>query len=527
MIIAITHLGDGYVPCSSKDLANALTGEYQDSVDVIIDGHSHTVENETVNEVLVVQTGSNMSSLGELTLQITEDDVKASQRLIDVNEMNNVTPKAEVTDKLKEIQESQSGLLEEEIGETPVTFWAGWIGDIAMTRLEETNFGDLSADAFREAAEDFTERTGTKEEKNLPVIAVENGGGIREAVRNGRITAGDLMTAFPFSNTLYLKKVTPAILYEVMEVSGSALDGQDKDTGMLLQQNISGGFLQISGFRVVYDPDGTDGNKVTSITLEGESEPLDRNDNDTQIIMVSNNYIMSGGNDYTMLASLPKYGEAGGELEVIQAYVEKCLAENSLGQYARVQGRILMRGNGYVPGMYTVYIKVVDEAGNPAADTPLSYRVDAGTRINGVTNENGMLAIMLSEGGHGIRLADSQDEVYVSNYSGIGLMEDQIRNWPELTFLADGSCNPVEDEQETEKPQLPNADHEDAEAENPAADTDVADNAESSRESETVSTDMEAPETSDGGNVIPAMVLLGAGMCGAWTAGGLRRKVHD
>lgn len=92
-----------------------------------------------------------------------------------------------------------------------------------MTRLEETNFGDLSADAFREAAEDFTERTGTKEEKNLPVIAVENGGGIREAVRNGHITAGDLMTAFPFSNTLYLKKVTPAILYEVMEVSGSAL----------------------------------------------------------------------------------------------------------------------------------------------------------------------------------------------------------------------------------------------------------------------------------------------------------------
>lgn len=143
------------------------------------------------------------------------------------------------------------------------------------------------------------------------------------------------------------------------------------------------------------------GNKVISITLEGESEPLDRNDNDTQIIMVSNNYIMSGGNDYTMLASLPKYGEAGGELEVIQAYVEKCLAENSLGQYAGVQGRILMRGNGYVPGMYTVYIKVVDEAGNPAADTPLSYRVDAGTRINGVTDENGMLAIMLSEGGHG------------------------------------------------------------------------------------------------------------------------------
>ena len=42
-------------------------------------------------------------------------------------------------------------------------------------------------------------------------------------------------------------------------------------------------------------------------------------------MMASNNYIMSGGNDYNMLADLPKYGEAGGELETVQSYLESCM----------------------------------------------------------------------------------------------------------------------------------------------------------------------------------------------------------
>lgn len=111
--------------------------------------------------------------------------------------------------------------------------------------------------------------TAGGEDADLPVIAVENGGGIRAGVANGDITVGDLINAFPFSNTLYIKKVTPAVLYEAMEVSGTALDGQDKETGMLLQGSNSGGFLQISGFTVVYDLDGV-GQRVTSITLDGQ-----------------------------------------------------------------------------------------------------------------------------------------------------------------------------------------------------------------------------------------------------------------
>ena len=443
VIVAVCHLGDGDAPCTSIALADAMTGEYQDKLDVIIDGHSHTVENREQNGILIAQTGSGMTGVGKLTLTVSADEVEATEELLTAADMANVPTKAAVTQKLQQIEASQAELLEESIGQTNTTLWASWIGDIATTRFVETNFGDLVADAFWDAATSFLQQNGTPEEKTMPVIAVENGGGIREAVPNGEITKGDLIAAFPFSNTLYMKKITPQILYQMMEVSGSLLDGQDPETGMLLQQQISGGFLQIAGFQVVFDPDGAEGEKVVRITLAGQSKPLDRNDTTTQLILVSNNYIMSGGNDYTMLADLPKYGEAGGELETIQNYIARCLEDGVLVDYAGLQNRIMMTGGQYQPKDYMAAILVTDEKGNPLPNQALSYRVDGGQRMNANTDGNGFLRITVTDGSHGVRLSDAQAEVYVDNYAGLGMREDALRQWPELTFLTDGSCDPV------------------------------------------------------------------------------------
>lgn len=442
-IIAVCHLGNTDSSCTSEDLADAMTDTYQGKIDAIIDGHSHTVENNMTNDTLIVQTGSGMSGVGKLTLTFSNEDTVASEELLSPADLSDVKPDSTVTDKLSEIEASQSALLNEETGSTETTLWAGLIGGgVAVTRLVETNYGDFTADAFRDAAETFMETAG-KEDAAAPVIAVENGGGIRAGISNGTITIGDLLSAFPFSNTLYMKKVTPAVLYQVMEVSATALDGQDKETGMLLQQTNSGGFLQISGFTVVYDPDGETGQKVTSITLDGQTAPLDRNDTSTEIMMVSNNYIMNGGSGYTMLGELPKYGEAGGELETVRSYLESCLVNGTLQGYAGTKNRILMRSEGYVPKDYTASILITDEAGTALAGRKLSYRVDGGERQNGTTDENGILHVTLADGAHGVRLADTQQEVYIDNYSGFGIQVDQYRLQPQLTFLADGSCDPV------------------------------------------------------------------------------------
>lgn len=444
VIIAICHMGNMDASCTSTDLANAMTGEYQDKIDVIIDGHSHTVENEETNGILIVQTGSGMAGIGKLTLEIRGNEVSASEELLGPSDLADIVPDAAVAEQLAQIESSQSELLRETVGKTDTTLWAGQVGVVAVTRLVETNYGDLTADAFRSAAKTYLQTLGT--DTSLPVIAVENGGGIRAMSANGDITMGDLISAFPFSNTIYLKKVTPAILYEVMEVSGTALDGQDKETGMLLQQTNSGGFLQISGFTAVFNPDGEEGQKVVSITLDGQTEPLDREDTATEIMMASNNYIMSGGNDYNMLADLPKYGEAGGELETVQSYLESCMKDGALQGYAGTGNRIQMRGDGYEPKDYTASILIADQSGEPLAGQELSYRVDGGKRQNGITDENGILQITLSDGAHGVRLADTQQEIYVDNYSGFGITVDEFREQPVLTFLSDGSCDPVDEE---------------------------------------------------------------------------------
>lgn len=444
VIVAMCHMGNMDASCTSADLADAMTGEYQDKIDVIIDGHSHTVENEETNGILIVQTGSGMAGIGKLTLEVRGDEVSASEELLGPTDLADIVPDAAVAERLKQIESSQSDLLGETVSTTETTLWAGQVGVVALTRLVETNYGDFTADAFRSAAETYLQTLGT--DTDLPVIAVENGGGIRAMSPNGDITMGDLISAFPFSNTIYLKKVTPAILYEVMEVSGTALDGQDKETGMLLQQTNSGGFLQISGFTTVFNPDGEEGQKVVSITLDGQTEPLDREDTTTEIMMASNNYIMSGGNDYTMLADLPKYGEAGGELETVQTYLESCMKDGVLQGYAGTGNRIQMRGDGYEPKDYTASVLIADQSGEPLAGQELSYRVDGGQRQNGITDENGILQITLSDGAHGVRLADTQQEIYVDNYSGFGITVDEFREQPVLTFLSDGSCDPVDEE---------------------------------------------------------------------------------
>ena len=315
VVIAVTHMGDetGGAPCTSADLAEAMTGEYAGRLDAIIDGHSHTVENDEVNDVLIVQTGTGLSAVGKLTVSVQPgQDPSLQEELLGVDAFQNIMPDPEVEQKLTEIGAEQEEMLNEEIGALSTTLWAGTIGQVP---------------------------------------------------------------------------------------------------------------------------------------------PLDRNDSETKIILAGNNYILSGGSDYDMLAGLPKYAEAGGELETIRSYIEKNLENGILTGYAGTEGRISYSGSVYQPKDYTVSVlQIVDEAGNPYADREISYRVDGGEGIMGKTDSDGYLKITLSDGGHGIRVSDAQAEVYVDNYAGIGLVTDAIRPVLKLTAPAPGSEIPVK-EQGTPEPE--------------------------------------------------------------------------
>ena len=432
VIIAVVHLGDSSAGtvCNSEMFAEALP---EGQVDVIIDGHSHTMENEVVNGSLIVQTGSYLGTVGELTVTVDgAGDVRAEETLLDYADFADITPDAIVTQAIDTINAEQTEILNEVIGETNTTLWAGWLGNVAPTRAVETNYGNLAADAFVASGTAMMEKLGD----SYPVIGVENGGGIRTAVYNGSITRGDLINTFPFANTLYMKLVTPQQLYAVMENSGSMIVSQEPETGMLTQQQISGSFLQISGFTVVYNTANDGESKVISITLDGQDTPLDRNDTSTQILMVGNNYVMSGGGEFDVLADIEKYGEAGGEVETIQNYIESCLEDGVLTNYAGTEGRIQFRGAGYIPQDYEAKILITQADGiTPAANQFVSYQVDGGEWQYSTTDAEGFLKITVADGGHGVRIAENQQEAYVDNYAGLGITADgAIRVWPVLVY---------------------------------------------------------------------------------------------
>lgn len=134
-------------------------------------------------------------------------------------------------------------------------------------RTEETNEGNLVADALRWQAAQLAGSFGVP----VPQVGLQNGGGIRNA---GEIPAGTVseLTTFdmlPFPNFVTVVPDIPAGQFkEIMENAVSRVE------------SVSGRFAQISGFTMVWNPEGTPqeldengnvtrrGTRVVDITLD-------------------------------------------------------------------------------------------------------------------------------------------------------------------------------------------------------------------------------------------------------------------
>jgi 5'-nucleotidase len=111
-------------------------------------------------------------------------------------------------------------------------------------RTQETNEGNLIADALFDAAEDLAAEFGAP----APDIALQNGGGIRNdsVIPAGPISELDVLGMVPFPNFVSIvADVGPVQLKQILENAVSRVEFVD------------GRFPQISGFTLVYDADGT------------------------------------------------------------------------------------------------------------------------------------------------------------------------------------------------------------------------------------------------------------------------------
>ncbi len=415
VIVAITHMGNlsGQAPITAVQLAEAMGGT---ELDAIIDGHSHMVENDTVNGIVIGQTGTADANVGKMEITVGADgEVKAEETTLSYYFFTNIDPDPAAKAVADELSKKNEGMLGQKIGETVGTLWGGSINQIAESRSNETNQGDLISDSMLYA----TKKNLTGEYKDAPVVAVENGGGFRTLIPAGDITLGSVINSLPFNNTVVYKAVTPSLIYQLIEQSAATVNSQDPETGML-DAGYSGSFLQIGGMRFEYDPNAESGSRVKAIYTD-DGALLDRNDNTSVIILASNDYVFT--ND--LIKDIPKLGEAGDLAQAVIDYIG-VLTENGTKalDIPVTQGRIKTVG-AYAPKDYTAHIRAVTSDG---AYVPEGTEVEL--YIDGVKNDgklkvgaDGLLEFTVGDGPHAVKLSESGAEGYVNNYSGAGIVE--------------------------------------------------------------------------------------------------------
>ena len=182
-MIALAHLGVDYqsAPWTASEVIVNTTG-----IDVVLDGHSHTdfklaygqdfvaVKNKEGNEVIHTSTGTKLANVGILT--IAGDKITA--KLVDTSAMKFMDMAgllAEdngVGEVVKAAIAKNEELVNTVVAHTDVDLVIkDPVSGERIVRNQETNLGDLCADAYRAMGETD--------------IAFVNGGGVRDTIPAG------------------------------------------------------------------------------------------------------------------------------------------------------------------------------------------------------------------------------------------------------------------------------------------------------------------------------------------------------
>ncbi|PTQ53096.1 MAG: 5'-nucleotidase [Brockia lithotrophica] len=316
VIVAVTHIGYA----EDRRLAQAVPG-----IDVIVGGHSHTALNPPValarpdgRATWVAQAGEWGKYLGRLDLSFAFEsggETRLSQAQGELLSLNDVPPDPE----LKQLLESYDAPLEEikrrVVGKTLVDL----DGARERVRTQETNLGNLIADAYLEKARKAIPETQ---------LALVNGGGIRASIPAGDVTLGQVLEVMPFNNMLVILRLTGAEILEALE------------NGVSKVEDKHGRFPQVAGMRYAFDPARPAGERILRVEVWDEKartyRPLDHR---ATYLLVTNNFVADGGDGYEVLKRAKDEGRIVELYEVDHdALVEYLEAHSPVSP--RVEGRI-------------------------------------------------------------------------------------------------------------------------------------------------------------------------------------------
>ena len=308
--IILAHLGvDATTPVEwrGSTLAEALSqnSKLAGKRVIVIDGHSHTVQSATYGDnVTYNQTGSYLNNIGKVTLK--SEQLLGEASLISAADTASVTPDALITELVNEIKvKYEAENAQVVIENNPVEL----NGERSNVRVRETNLGNAVTDAiYAYGQTGFSNKTS---------LAVTNGGGLRATIAKDQpVTKGDIIAVLPFGNIISQITVTGQQIQDMFTKSLSFALQTDKETGkFLLDENgaplfeASGGFLQISGATVFYDPTLPVKERVLLIgILNPETGEYDDLDLEKTYYLATNDFLAAGGDGYTMLGGAREEG---------------------------------------------------------------------------------------------------------------------------------------------------------------------------------------------------------------------------
>jgi 2',3'-cyclic-nucleotide 2'-phosphodiesterase (5'-nucleotidase family) len=240
------------------------------AIQVVLGGHEHDPLTSVVGESLITKAGSDGVFVVRVDLQATRDGRVLARQHRFVPVTADLPEDPRMADLVARYQARLDATGDVRIGETRVALDAR----TAALRTGETNVGNYVADVIRA-------RLGAD-------VAVMNGGGIRgnRVVGPGVLTRKDVHALLPFLNVLVKLEVPGRVLQAVLERSVAEYPQE------------FGGFLQVSGLTLTFDPGRPPGQRVVRVVVGGQ--PLEP---ERRYTLATNSYVARGGDGYAMLAT--------------------------------------------------------------------------------------------------------------------------------------------------------------------------------------------------------------------------------
>lgn len=273
--------------------ADKLTGQAlmaTRAADIILSGHNHDLHIDYDGKAALAESGEDAQYVVCVDVAFAVKGEGARREVLwwpnfRVIDTATVQPDPAVLSRVKALEADLSSELDVEIA----TLAAPLDSRSGTVRGGEAAIGNLIADALRV--------------ENKADIAIVNGGGIRagkEYPVGYKLTRRDILTELPFGNRSVATQITGKAIVAALENGLSQVEAK------------AGRFPQVSGIKAVVDLTAPAGSRVKSVAYDGAPLELEKT-----YRVATNDYMVKGGDGYTMLATKTVSGADSGDNKLI------------------------------------------------------------------------------------------------------------------------------------------------------------------------------------------------------------------